>query len=116
MIRYLGPVYSLDDGSRFQDLDAGCPTCGKRVCEVVHDASDQWNAGQIVCLDCATTATLPAEEKPRQPVILRPSWRAPGLRVACCTLCPHSSMPLPMDRAAQWAVKHLAERHAGDAA
>jgi hypothetical protein len=115
MIRRLGPIYDLDDGLRLQDLDASCRQCYKRLAEVIHDPSGQWNTQDVVCIDCGTTATLPTEEKPRQPVVLRRSWRSAGLRVACCTLCPHTSMPLPMDRAAQWAVKHLAERHTGAA-
>lgn len=50
-----GPAYDLGDGTRLQDLDAACATCGKRLCEVIHDPTGVWRHGQIVCLDCGQT-------------------------------------------------------------
>lgn len=51
-LRTRGPVYDLGDGTRLQDLDGGCPPCGKRLAEVVHDPANVWRQGQVVCIDC----------------------------------------------------------------
>lgn len=103
-IKYLGPIYSLEDGSRFQDIDAGCGTCGKRLAEVVHDPSGQWNVEDVVCLDCGTIANL-------RPFELKASTKVPGRRVAVCMLCPYVSMPTDGDKAAEIALAHLAAAH-----
>jgi len=107
MIRRIGPIYDLGDGVRLQDIDAGCGSCGKRLAEVIHDPSLTWAEGAWVCIDCGTVA-----RKEREPVAIKPSYRAPGLRVACCTLCTWTSMPTSLDKAAVAAQKHLTDRHA----
>ena len=107
-MRRIGPAYDLPLGLRLQDVDGGCGACGKRLAEVIHDAGAQWNAGQVVCIDCGTVA--PAYDNPVL-VPLRSSWRAPGKHVAACTLCPYVSMPSTLTKAAEWAEQHLADKH-----
>lgn len=109
--RRIGPIYDLEDGLRLQDLDLACGTCYKRLAEVVHDPENRWHPENVVCIDCGTLARLPVPEKAPRQVRLNQSWRAPGLRVAACTLCPRFSTPLPAQQAATWAARHLAEAH-----
>ena len=102
-VPYVGPVYSLLDGLKLHDIDAGCPNCGKRLAEVVNDPTWQWNRGQIVCIDCGQTVRLP-----RTPTIrIRPSWRASGLYLAGCT-CGWYSMPVAKAKAEEFGANHLA--------
>lgn len=84
---FLGPIYDLGDGTRLQDLDGGCNTCGKRLSVVVHDPFLRWNAGQIVCIDCGTVARRPSAHE----VKVGPFYK-PGLVVARCS-CKWSSLP-----------------------
>lgn len=58
VLRRIGPIYTLLDQLRMQDVDAACSVCGKRVAEVIHDPYGQWNTGQMVCLDCGTVARV----------------------------------------------------------
>lgn len=102
-MRRIGPVYNLLDGLRLQDVDGGCPTCGKRLAECIHDPSMQWNAGQIVCIDCGTTVRIPTTPTVR----LKPSWRASGLFLAGCS-CGWYSMPLTKAEAERFGANHLA--------
>jgi hypothetical protein len=103
----IGPAYDLA-GTRLQDLDLGCPHCGKRLAEVLDDATMQWNAGQTICIDCGVAVHVPREKRQW---VLRGSWRAPGLHVAACQLCRYTSMPTTLDRAAEFAQAHLASSH-----
>lgn len=112
-LRLIGPIYAMDDGTKLQDLDGACPHCYKRLAEVIFDPGMTWNAGWIICLNCGVRVAAPQRKQQRKqnPVVLRPSWRASGLRVASCTLCPRYSMPLTLPEAAAWAAKHLREAH-----
>lgn len=111
MIPYVGPEYDLLE-LRLRDVDAGCGRCGKRLAECIHDPEMRWTRGQLVCIDCGEVATLPAKATVQSPVRINASWRSPGLRVACCTLCPWTSMPLVADVAVKRAQEHLAAKHA----
>lgn len=102
----IGPAYDLA-GTRLQDLDIGCPHCGKRLAEVLDDTTMQWNAGQVVCVDEGIAVRLPW--------VIRASWRAPGRHIAACQLCSHTTMPTTLENAVRFAAQHL-ERSHGDAA
>lgn len=52
---YLGPIYTLDDGTRLRDVRANCKTCGKRLAELHHDPTGTYTAGCLLCLDCGRT-------------------------------------------------------------
>jgi hypothetical protein len=108
-MRRIGPAYDLL-GTRLQDVDAGCGHCGKRLAEVIDDTTGQWNTGQHVCIDCGQATRIPS--LPSEPYALKPSYRAPGLRVACCQLCRWTSLPAPLEKAADLATRHLNEKHA----
>lgn len=100
----LGPIYDLGDGTRLQDLDGGCPTCGKRLAEVVFDPGMTWNRGAVVCIDCGVEVrTAPYE--------IKPSTRVPGRRVAVCQLCPYISMPAEGLKALEFAQQHYEASH-----
>lgn len=99
----IGPVYDLL-GIRLQDVDGGCGSCGKRLAEVIEDTTSQWNRGDIVCINCGERANL-------APYEIRSSWKVPGKRVAACQLCSYVSLPTDGDRAAQFALQHLAAAH-----
>jgi hypothetical protein len=104
-MRHLGPIYDLDDGTRLQDIDAGCGSCGKRLCEVVHDPHNVWRAGQIVCLDEGITAPVYVNVHPAHTIRIVPSKRAPGKFIAVCT-CRRFSMITSRENAQKWATKH----------
>ncbi len=104
MIPRLGPIYDLGDGSRFQDLDLGCPYCGKRLAEVVFDPGYTWRSGTIVCLDEGI-------EVRATPYLVKPSHKAPGKRVAVCQLCPYISMPTDGLKALEFAQQHYEASH-----
>lgn len=55
-MRRIGPIYELLGGLRLQDVDAGCGQCGKRLAEVIHDPSNCWPTGRLVCIDCGSLA------------------------------------------------------------
>jgi hypothetical protein len=102
-----GAAYTLPDGLRLWDHDSGCGQCGKRLAEVVHDPTNQWNAGRVVCIDCGTVA--PAYDKPKTAVLR--SRVASGKHVAACQLCSYMSMPTDLARAYEYAAQHLAAKH-----
>lgn len=103
---YIGPVYDLGDGTRLHDIDAGCGTCGKRLAEVIHDPSAQWNAGATVCVDCGTAAPAYHASVTAHHVNIQPSKQAPGKCLAVCR-CGRLSMITTREHAQQWADKHL---------
>lgn len=97
----IGPIYDLL-GTRLQDLDGACGDCGKRLAEVIDDTTGQWNTGQVVCVDCGTTART---SRPEHSIRIVPSWRSAGMRVASCTCRWHSAVVSPD------AAQRLAEQH-----
>ena len=101
-MRRLGPIYDLEDGTRLQDLDGACKHCGKRLAEVHHDPHGCWRTSAIVCIDCGN------EDHSYD---VKPSYVAPGKRVAECRLCSWRSMPMTGRRAAEMALQHLRRSH-----
>ncbi len=115
-MRVLGPIYELDDRTRLQDVDAGCGTCGKRLARVIHDPRGNWPQGRLVCIDCGTLAPEYAPPLERALFRLVPSYRAPGHRLACCTLCKWNSGPLTAAEALRFGLQHLSSKHPEQAA
>lgn len=104
-IERLGPIFDLM-GVRLQDLNAGCPRCGKRVSEVIDDTTGQWNIGQVVCVDCGTAAPAYHASVTVHEVAVMPSKQAPGKVLAVCR-CGRMSMITSRENAQLWADKHL---------
>lgn len=79
-LRVIGPIYTLDDQTRLQDVDAGCGTCGKRLAICIHDPHGCWPQGQLVCIDCGTLAPTPSAHE----ITIRQYYRS-GLVIGFCS-------------------------------
>lgn len=108
----LGPIITLADGLRIQDLAGGCGRCSKRLAEVIHDPTSTWNEGQVVCLDCSYIA--PPTVRPDHHVQVMPAKSAPSKRIGVCR-CGRVSMITTARKAAEWAEKHRLEHTRGAA-
>lgn len=98
-MKRLGPIYDLEDGTRLQDLDGGCGSCGKRLAEVVSDPHGQWNHGWIVCIDCGRV-----HDDSEHRINIKRFYRG-GLSIAFCS-CNQRSLPGARSTVEQWAKAH----------
>lgn len=100
--RVIGPIYTLDDSTRLQDVDSACGRCTKRLAVVLHDPHGCWPQGRLVCIDCGTLAPTYTAHR----VKVQPSKQAPGKALAVCR-CGRMSMITSRENAQMWADKHL---------